>query len=255
MVNSLGILSAYSVYAGQQTFIRGADRTSDVQNYQNSLDFDSLDEQDDIEDTATISDEAQKLYGREKNAQDDMLPAEKRAANKDGKSVEDEKTSVQKKAELSKDKDNADKAKSKSDSDLTADEQQQVQQLKARDAEVRAHEQAHISAAAGLRTSAPSYDYETGPDGKKYAVGGEVSISFSSTGDPEKDMQLAETMRNAALAPAEPSGQDRSVAQSAEKIIQESKMKLTEQQPQQNDVIANASTAKTLVGAGTPDGK
>ena len=42
--------------------------------------------------------------------------------------------------------------------------------LKATDTEVKAHENAHKAAAGGLRTSAPNYEYETGPDGKKYAV-------------------------------------------------------------------------------------
>lgn len=191
-----------------------------------------------------------------------QLPAEKRVATFEEKENSTEKLPAEKekaadKLEVEKNiksKDENDNEKSdikpKTENDLTQEELQQVQELKQRDTEVRAHEQAHISAAAGLRTSAASYDYQTGPDGKKYAVGGEVSISFTSSGNPEEDIQNAETMRNAALAPSEPSGQDRSVAKEAEKIIQQAKEKLNEQQDQQKEQITQSETAKTLIGAG-----
>ncbi|MDX1353690.1 MAG: putative metalloprotease CJM1_0395 family protein, partial [Thiomicrorhabdus sp.] len=58
--------------------------------------------------------------------------------------------------------------------------QQQVQavinQLKARDAEVRAHEMAHLSTAGGYARGGMSFTYQMGPDGKQYAIGGEVGI-------------------------------------------------------------------------------
>ena len=55
------------------------------------------------------------------------------------------------------------------------------------DREERQHEQAHLSAAGGHARGGPSYQYETGPDGKRYAVGGEVSIG-------EATFMLAEHM-------------------------------------------------------------
>lgn len=182
------------------------------------------------------------------------LPGEKKVETPEEKEQASEKVPAEKKIESRDEEDNKQKpdSKFKTENDLTQEELQQVQELKQRDAEVRAHEQAHISAAAGLRTSAASYDYQTGPDGKKYAVGGEVSISFTSSGDPEEDIQNAETMRNAALAPAEPSGQDRSVAKDAEKIIQQAKEKLTEQQDQQKQQITQSEAAKMIIGAGAP---
>lgn len=246
MISGIGV-SAYSVYSGQSLKVYGSSPISDVENNQKVKGAEDSKEQPDIEDTATISDEAKNLLANEKAADKTELPAEQRMKSADEKSAESDKLPAEKKVE-SKDVKDAEKTndtKPKTDGDLTQDEQQEVQQLKARDAEVRAHEQAHIAAAAGLRTSAPSYDYQAGPDGKKYAVGGEVSVSFSSTGDPEKDIQLAETMRNAALAPAEPSGQDRSVAASAEKIIQEERQKLSEQQRQQKQEMTNSETDKT----------
>lgn len=94
-------------------------------------------------------------------------------------------------------------------------EQQQIQQLKSRDQEVKAHEQAH-AAVGGRYAGAPSYSYELGPDGKQYAVGGEVQIDISPIpGDPQATVQKMQQVRAAALAPAEPSAADRRIAAEA----------------------------------------
>ena len=53
-----------------------------------------------------------------------------------------------------------------------------VRELQQSDAEVRRHEAAH-AAAGGEFAGAPTFTYQTGPDGKRYAVGGEVSIDTS----------------------------------------------------------------------------
>jgi hypothetical protein len=98
---------------------------------------------------------------------------------------------------------------------LTETERRQLEQLQRRDREVRAHEQAH-KAAGGRYAGAISYDFETGPDGRRYAVGGEVPIDLSEVpGDPEATVEKMRVVRRAALAPAEPSTQDRAVAAEA----------------------------------------
>jgi hypothetical protein len=95
---------------------------------------------------------------------------------------------------------------------LTKEEQSVVDQLRARDREVRDHEQAHARV-GGAYAGEPSYTYQTGPDGNRYAIGGEVAIDIAPIeGDPEATIQKMEVVKAAALAPAEPSGQDRKVA-------------------------------------------
>lgn len=101
--------------------------------------------------------------------------------------------------------------------------------LKARDQEVRQHEQAHISAAGGLATSAPSYTYQRGSDGQNYAIGGEVSIDVSPGRTPEETLRKAQTIERAALAPKDPSGPDRSIAVRARKMAQEAQAQAREQ--------------------------
>jgi hypothetical protein len=100
--------------------------------------------------------------------------------------------------------------------------EQQLTELKQRDAEVRAHEQAHASL-GGQYASSPQYEYERGPDGRRYAVGGEVSIDISEASTPEETIRKAQQVKAAALAPAEPSAQDLRVATEATQIALEAR--------------------------------
>ncbi|AHF00842.1 hypothetical protein THIAE_02795 [Thiomicrospira aerophila AL3] len=105
--------------------------------------------------------------------------------------------------------------------------EQVIAQLQARDREVRAHEQAHLSAAGPYATGGIQYDYQTGPDGKQYAVGGSVGIDVSPIpGDPEATIQKMQVVQRAALAPAEPSGQDIKVAAQAAQQAAEARIEL-----------------------------
>lgn len=100
--------------------------------------------------------------------------------------------------------------------DLSEEEQRVVDELRARDAEVRRHEQAH-KAVAGQYAGAISYTYQQGPDGKRYAIGGQVPIDTSAIpGDPDATITKMQIVIRAALAPAEPSSADRAIAQAAQ---------------------------------------
>ncbi|MEC7949114.1 MAG: putative metalloprotease CJM1_0395 family protein, partial [Myxococcota bacterium] len=111
---------------------------------------------------------------------------------------------------------------------LTPDEEQVVAELRSRDAEVRSHEAAHMAAGGGL-TGGMSLSYQVGPDGKRYAVGGEVSIDASPGKSPEETARKAQRIRAAALAPAEPSAQDRSVAARAGQMEADARSELRQQ--------------------------
>jgi hypothetical protein len=129
---------------------------------------------------------------------------------------------------------------------LTQDEQSEVTELKQRDEEVRTHEQAHQSAGAGL-TGAVSYTYQTGPDGKRYAVGGEVSIDTSPVrNSPSQTIRKMEQVIAAALAPADPSGQDRAVAAQAGSTIVAAEMELALQKKNTNSSSSTGSTINTV---------
>lgn len=141
---------------------------------------------------------------------------------------------------------------------------EQVAELKARDTEVRQHERAHAAAGAP-HTGQPSYQYVKGPDGRNYAVAGEVPIDTSPVpGDPEATIAKAEQVKRAALAPAEPSSADRAVAAQADAMrlaalaelntrakggAEEAQASAGPEQPAEAGVIIAARAAQEAYGA------
>ena len=105
--------------------------------------------------------------------------------------------------------------KKPSGEEMTEEEKEEAEKLKQRDREVRAHEQAHLSAAGNLAAGGASYQFKTGPDGQQYAVGGEVPLKVQDSKDPQEDLRNAQRLERAALAPAEPSSSDRTIAAKA----------------------------------------
>lgn len=103
-----------------------------------------------------------------------------------------------------------------------------IAELKAADDRVRAHEMAHVAAGGQYTTSGANFAYKTGPDGKRYAVAGEVGIDISAVpGDPEATAKKMDVVKRAALAPMDPSPQDRRVAARATMVRMEALMELT----------------------------
>ncbi|MBZ9613696.1 putative metalloprotease CJM1_0395 family protein [Rheinheimera maricola] len=126
-------------------------------------------------------------------------------------------------------------------------EQQQIQELKSRDQEVKTHEQAHATV-GGQYAGAPSYSYELGPDGKQYAVGGEVQIDIAPIpGDPQATIQKMQQVRAAALAPAQPSAADRSIAAESMQRQMQAQAELV----QQNAAVSSKSAQATNQSADT----
>ncbi|MCB4434652.1 hypothetical protein LHL20_00180 [Alteromonas sp. McT4-15] len=105
---------------------------------------------------------------------------------------------------------------------------QEIEQLKARDQEVRTHEQAH-AATGGQYAGSPQYEYTTGPDNKRYVTDGEVSIDISEAQNPEQTLRKMQQVRAAALAPAQPSSQDLKVAAEAAQKAFEARSDIAEE--------------------------
>jgi len=114
------------------------------------------------------------------------------------------------------------------------EDEAKIEQLRRRDAEVRAHEAAH-AAAAGSFGGGASFSYETGPDGKQYAVGGEVPVRMMGGRTPEEAIRNAAQVRAAALAPANPSAQDRAVAAEAAAMEAAARAELAEKRKPAGD--------------------
>ena len=86
---------------------------------------------------------------------------------------------------------------------VSPEEQEVIAELKARDREVRRHEAAHART-GGEFAGTPHYEFTRGPDGRAYAVGGTTPIDVNPVaGNPEATIQKMQTVKRAALAPAE----------------------------------------------------
>jgi len=134
-----------------------------------------------------------------------LRPAEQASEGKSATTTAEEKTDSEKRP---------DGARTGSQG-LTETELKELTELKSRDREVRAHEAAH-QAVGGQYAGAMSFSYQRGPDGAQYAVGGEVPIDVAPvSGDPQATIEKMRVVRAAAMAPAQPSSQDRAVAAQA----------------------------------------
>ncbi|PHS67604.1 MAG: hypothetical protein COB23_10200 [Methylophaga sp.] len=141
----------------------------------------------------------------------------------------------------------------KESTELSTQEQQQIQQLQARDRVVRAHEAAHIAAGGNVIRGGAQFSFQRGPNGVQYAVGGEVKIDTSKVkGDPEATLRKAEQIRAAALAPAQPSSQDRAVAANAAQLAVEARAEINQQrnvaEPEDTELSSNTSDTQPSAG-------
>lgn len=118
---------------------------------------------------------------------------------------------------------------------LSEEEKRVVAQLKKIDTETKAHEKAHIAAGAGLVQGGASFTYKRGPDGRMYAVGGEVSIDTSPENDPDATIRKMQQVKRAAMAPSNPSGQDRAVAAQAAQTESDARIEKMRQQQEETE--------------------
>jgi hypothetical protein len=117
---------------------------------------------------------------------------------------------------------------------LSEEDLEKIRELEKRDREVRTHEQAHMATAGQYANGGIHFETKTGPDGKSYVVGGHVNIDTSPVpNNPQATLQKANKIRAAALAPAEPSAQDKSVASEAAKLATEARIALAKERQEE----------------------
>lgn len=151
---------------------------------------------------------------------------------------------VNSKTIASKNDDNkTDKKVSKNPNELTEAEKAQLIKLQQRDTHVRAHEAAHLAAGGSVVSGGASYTYQKGPDGKMYAIGGEVPIHVTKGSNPKETLAIARQLRAAALAPSDPSPQDLKVAASAAMLEAKAMQEINEEQlkAMKNGYITNSN--------------
>jgi len=115
---------------------------------------------------------------------------------------------------------------------LTRQEQRELERMRKRDREVRRHEQAHLAAGGRFVRGGINFEFERGPTGERFVVDGSVNLDVSKERSPQETIQKMSQVRAAALAPAQPSPKDLSVAQSASRKSSQARQELVEQQQQ-----------------------
>ena len=126
--------------------------------------------------------------------------------------------------------------------ELTDEQKKKVQELQDRDRTVRAHEAAH-KLTAGSYAGQPTFETVKGPDGHSYAVGGEVAIDTSEVpNNPDATISKLETVIRAALAPSDPSAQDRQVAAEATAKIQEARQEKQQKETKELEKAKDAGS-------------
>ncbi len=92
---------------------------------------------------------------------------------------------------------------------------QLLNRLQLADSTVRNHENQHFFSAGGLAAGTPKFEFTTGPDGRQYAVAGEVAIAAVPGTDASRAARDSATIARAATAPGDASAQDVVVAGTA----------------------------------------
>ena len=101
----------------------------------------------------------------------------------------------------------------------TAREESLLAELERIDREVQEHEMQHYFAGQPWARF-PEYFYITGPNGRRYAMSGITPFDATALdGDMPATVQKLETLIRAALAPREPSEEDRRVAAALEQLV------------------------------------
>ena len=117
--------------------------------------------------------------------------------------------------------------KSTNDQKLSKEEQKEVKELERIDRQVRSRELTHRAVAGSYARGSVSFDYVTGPDGKKYAKEGHINIdSRPVPNNPEATIRKARAIRSVELSTTNTSPQNRTVSAEIAKIEREARMEL-----------------------------
>ena len=112
---------------------------------------------------------------------------------------------------------------------LSEEDQRKVDELENIDRKVKVHEHTHLAAAGGYARGGAQFQYVSGPDGDRYAVAGHVNMDTGREDSPEATLRTAQTVRKAALAPADPSSADRQIAANMAQMAEEARSQIAEE--------------------------
>jgi hypothetical protein len=102
--------------------------------------------------------------------------------------------------------------------ELSDTNKEALDELKKRDKKVKKHEAGHTGNPDIQTIGTPRYKYTLGPDGKMYAVGGEVTLSTGRVSNPQDALRKATALKKASLSSDDPSPADFAAASAASQM-------------------------------------
>ncbi len=131
--------------------------------------------------------------------------------------------------------------KNVNDRQLTEEEKREIEKIRKNGRNVRRRELVYRAIVGNHVRGAVSFQYDTGPDGIKYAIDGHTSIDTRPViNNPEASIRKAQAIKRTKI--------DRSVAVEVDKMEREARQKLREQQRQESE-----DTTKTINEEGSID--
>ena len=124
--------------------------------------------------------------------------------------------------------------------DLSSEEQQQLRDLERRDQQVRTRDMAFIAAAGGAAGSY-SVEYETGPDGRRYAVGADIKLDTSEGATPEQTLAKARALRAATMSARGESSTDASATAKAVRMEAEARAEIERERAAERQVAVDST--------------
>jgi hypothetical protein len=113
----------------------------------------------------------------------------------------------------------------RSETELSAEELQKLRELERKDQQVRTRDMAFLAAAGGAAGSV-ALEYETGPDGRRYAVGADIKLDTSAGATPEQTLAKARALRAATMSARSDSSADASAAAKAVRMEAEARAEI-----------------------------
>lgn len=117
--------------------------------------------------------------------------------------------------------------------ELTPDQLDKVKRLKQQEEKVMRRVNSRL-AAGGDICEKPTFQYEIGPDGKRYKTAGEVKIDISPCKTPEETIAKMQRVKKAAMACGEPTKEDRAIYEEADRIAQMAQAQLNQERARQS---------------------
>jgi hypothetical protein len=139
----------------------------------------------------------------------------------------------------------------RAETELSHEELQKLRELERKDQQVRTRDMAFLAAAGGAAGSV-SLEYETGPDGRRYAVGADIKLDTSAGATPEQTMAKARALRAATMSARSDSSTDASAAAKAVRMEAEARAEIERERAAERERAVDQAASQVTTNPELP---